>query len=75
MKSIVKEMCDYAKEKNLNVYGISEIIDGEEFSQSVMPAPWSTDVYSVSKFVSSAAVGLLWDEGKIDLHAPVTELI
>ena len=75
MKSIVKEMCDYAKEKNLNIYGISEIIDGEEFSQSVMPAPWSTDVYSVSKFVSSAAVGLLWDEGKIDLHAPITELI
>lgn len=75
MKSIVREMRDYAEKNNLNVYGISEIIGGEEFSESLAPAPWSTDVYSVSKLVSSAAAGLLWDEGKLDFHAPITELI
>lgn len=75
INSIVPEMGAYVKKKNLNIYGISEIIDGEEFSESIVPAPWCTDVYSVSKFVSSAAVGVLWDEGKIDLHAPIIKLI
>lgn len=75
MKSIIDEMCSYIRENGYNIYGVSEIVNGEERSQSIVPAPWSTDVYSVSKFVTSAAVGILWDRGLIDLHKPVTQMI
>lgn len=75
MKSLIKEFCDYIREKGYNIYGVTEIVDGEEKSESIVPAPWSTDVYSVSKFISGAAVALLWDRGLIDLHKPITEII
>jgi len=71
----LSEMAQWVRERKLNVYGISEILDGEEKSEKIVDAPWSTDLYSVSKFVSSAAVGLAYDEGKLDINAPITQLI
>lgn len=75
MNNSVSQICAYIKENGINIYGVSEIVSGEEHSEQCVPAPWCTDVYSVSKLVTSAAVGLLYGEGKIDINAPVTELI
>ena len=75
MKSIISEMSTFIKEKCYNIYGITEICGGVERSENFVPAPWCSDVYSVSKFVTGAAVGLLYDRGLIDLHRPIVELI
>lgn len=75
MKSIISDFTAYIKEKGYNIYGVSEINNGEERSENIVEAPWCSDLYSVSKFVTGAAVGLLWDRGGIDLHKPVTEII
>lgn len=75
MESIIEKFVEYIKEKGYNIFGVTEIADGVEKSIDIVPAPWCTDVYSVSKFVTGAAVALLWDRGMIDLHKPITEII
>ncbi|MCQ2485046.1 MAG: serine hydrolase [Clostridia bacterium] len=75
MESTLNQIVSFIKEQKYNIYGVTEITDGEEKSKEIVPAPWCTDVYSVSKFISGAAVGLLYDRGLVDLHTPIVKLI
>ena len=75
MEGTLNSMVSFVKEQKYNIYGVTEIIDGEEKSEEIVPAPRCTDLYSVSKFITGAAVGLLYDRGLIDLHAPIVKLI
>lgn len=75
MKSLIDDITAFIKEKGYNIYGVSEINNGVEKSERIVEAPYCSDVYSVSKFITGAAAGVLWDKGKLDLHKPVIELI
>ena len=65
----------YAQEHQITLFdhavmtpaGISELVTG-------MGNP-ANNSYSVTKCFASTAIGLLWDEGKIDLDEPITEVL
>lgn len=75
MKRKIGEMADFIRENKYNIYSVTEILDGVPETVEINEAPYSTDVYSVSKFVSMCCVGLLYDEGKISPDDKITELI
>ena len=65
----------YAQEHDITLFdhavmtdaGISELFTGKGNPLN--------NSYSVTKCFASAAIGLLWDEGKVDIDAPITEVL
>ena len=69
--------------KKTTIEGDSEIhtmkvYRGEELLVDIALPPYTdkmvSQVYSLSKTLTSTAIGILYDEGKIDLHAKVTDI-
>ncbi len=76
MENTAKNIAEYIRFLDAGYYGVTEIDeDYNETVEVIKPAPWSTDVYSISKFVTTFAVGLAYDDGLIDLNKPITSLI
>jgi CubicO group peptidase (beta-lactamase class C family) len=70
---VLKKMAREIRERKLNVHGIEVCRDGEisRCFESDVRRP----VYSATKAFTSAAVGLAADEGKIDVEAPIAEML
>lgn len=65
----------YVKECGFNLYAVTAITDkGETSSHSFQPCNPCQNSYSVSKFFTLTAIGLLWDEGLIDPSEKLTDI-
>ncbi len=67
---------DLARDPELNIHGIMAAKDGkviaESYAAGYSPGDWHS-TFSLCKTVTGIAAGLLWDQGKLDLDAPVQE--
>ncbi len=66
-------IAEYARKNNLCMYSVTEYKDGE-MKHIVLNGSGCTNVYSVSKAFTMAAIGFLYDEGKIKMTETVGEL-
>ena len=65
MKSIIDEMVAEIRAREMNVFSVTEILNGESRSVTIKEDTFCRNVYSVSKAFTMAAIGFLFDEGKI----------
>ncbi len=65
---MIEKLAKAARDNNLNVYFITEIKDGNSTTEKIVPANDCNDIYSISKAITSTALGVLYDEGKISLE-------
>lgn len=65
---MIEKLAKAARENHLNVYWITEIADGKTTTEKIIPANDCNDIYSISKAITSTALGVLYDEGKVSLE-------
>ena len=64
---MIEKLAKAAKENNFNVYRITEICGDKSTTEVITPSNDCNNVYSISKAITSTALGVLYDEGKISL--------
>lgn len=66
---------DFIKERNINIYRVTAISDdGESETVTFQDCNPCQNSYSISKFFTLTAVGLLWDEGLIKTDEKLTDI-
>ncbi len=76
MSEFLKDFSDFITESDINVYRIAVMHgDGQAEAIELKPCNPCQNAYSVSKFFTLTALGLLWDEGKLDTKQSVAELL
>ena len=75
MQSMLSDIVEFIRKKGFNYYSVTEILDGVSNTVEINPAPYCTDVYSVSKFVTMIGIGLLFDEGKLTPDDKIVDII
>ena len=68
MSRFLQDFEAFIRERNLNVFRVTEICDGKSESVSIRAANPCQDSYSVAKAFVVTAVGLLQDRGLVDLE-------
>ena len=74
MSDFLNSMAEEIKEYNMNVFTLSEIRDGKSETLTIKKDSYCRDVYSVSKAYIMAAIGFLFDEGKITPNESVGDV-
>lgn len=74
MKSIINDMVAAIKSMNMNVYSITEILDGKAQTIRLREDSRCRNLYSVSKAYTMAAVGFLFDEGRLKPEDTVADI-
>ncbi len=67
MSRFLQDFESFIRERNLNVFRVTEICDGKSESVSIRAANPCQDSYSVAKAFVVTAVGFLHDRGLVDL--------
>ena len=62
------------KEKGFNLFSLTVIENGEEKTVSFQPVNPCNDIYSVSKAFIVTGIGLLYDDGLIDVEEKVVDI-
>ncbi len=76
MSAFLDSFTKYIKENNINVYRVAEIEgDGEARVTELAVCNPCQNSYSVSKFFTLTAVGMLWDEGKLGMEERLTDIL
>lgn len=76
MSKFLNSFADFVKSNNINIYTIAEITGSNEPELvKLVPCNPCQNSYSVSKFFTLTAVGLLWDEGRIELCHKLTDIL
>ena len=68
---MIEKLMNTVREQKLNVYSISQIKDGKEHTEKLVPANDCNDIYSVSKSITSTALGILSDRGIISIDKDI----
>ena len=74
------QLLEVIREENLNIYSVTEISDGQSVTVNLKDcelseSPVCRNVYSVAKAFTMAAVGFLYDEGKIRLEDTIGQVL
>ena len=74
------QLLEVIREENLNIYSVTEISDGQSVTVNLKDcelsdSPVCRNVYSVAKAFTMAAVGFLYDEGKIRLEDTIAQVL
>lgn len=74
------QLLEVIREQNLNIYSVTEISDGQSVTVNLKDcelseSPVCRNVYSVAKAFTMAAVGFLYDEGKIRLEDTIAQVL
>lgn len=64
----IERMCGEFKEKNMRVYAVSAFIGGEQKTYRLIPDNNCKNMYSMSKAFTMTAVGMLYDDGILDVN-------
>lgn len=76
MSEFLNELVAFIKKESINVYRVAEIYgDGAPVLVDLQECNPCQNSYSVSKFFTLTALGMIWDEGLIDLNEKVTEVL
>lgn len=71
---MVEKLAEIARQQNINIYSISQIENGIEKTVTVNPANDCNDIYSVSKNFTATAIGILYDNGLVDLNQNIYQI-
>jgi len=75
MELFVNSLTEFIRERSLNVYRIAAMSrDGETVSVTLNDCNPCQNSYSISKFFTLTAIGLLWDDGLIKLDEKLTDI-
>lgn len=65
----------FIQEKDVNLFSYAVMSEGEITELNLNRANPLNNSYSCTKSFAATAIGLLWDEGKIGLDEPITEVL
>lgn len=71
---MINKMTKAIKEKGFNLFSLTVIENGEEKTVSFQPVNPCNDIYSVSKAFIVTGIGLLYDDGLIDVEEKVVDI-
>ncbi|MBR3929872.1 MAG: beta-lactamase family protein [Clostridia bacterium] len=71
----LRKIEDYLKEKDANLFSYAVMNEDGIFEINTGKANPLNNSYSCTKSFAATAIGLLWDENKIGLDEPVTEVL
>ncbi len=76
MEQFLEDFSAYIRENQINIFRFS-VIRGQEapVTREITACNPCQDVYSCAKMFTLTALGMLWDEGKLDLDLPVTQIL
>ena len=68
------KILEFAKTQMNKIYHISVVENGIRSTLCVTPSNKTNDCYSVSKLFTVTAIGLLFDEGKLNINERITDI-
>lgn len=76
MDQLLNELCSHIEKEALNVYRVSILHgNGCQETRELRACNPCQNSYSVAKAFTLTALGFLWDEGKLKLDSPVTDIL
>lgn len=73
--TFTEQIFQYARQMRPDLYSISVIENGKKSSLQVSNANKTNDCYSVSKFFTVTALGMLFDEGNLDTDEKIVDIL
>lgn len=76
MSAFINDFADFIIENGINIFRIAEADKNGRISiRELKPCNPCQNSYSVAKFFTLTAIGMLWDEGRIDLNDKLTDIL